>query len=211
MDSTIETVRGYYDEHAQLEWDRLKERPFEFIFTTEMMERYVRPGDRILDIGGGPGRYSIHFAKMGCQVVLAELSSGNVVLAREKAAEAGVAIETHVCDCLALDQLGLGGVEGGPGGNLQHPLQLLPRHRLLRPRQRALPLRVQGGHGPARPQPQLLRPGHVPRGQALRRPPQPGGQQGRRLTVPLRRALFPHGFHFLCTVCPHPMRARPGL
>ena len=108
MDSTIETVRGYYDEHAQLEWDRLKERPFEFIFTTEMMERYVRPGDRILDIGGGPGRYSIHFAKMGCQVVLAELSSGNVALAREKAAEAGVAIETHVCDCLALDQLGLG-------------------------------------------------------------------------------------------------------
>ena len=87
MDSTIETVRGYYDEHAQLEWDRLKERPFEFIFTTEMMERYVRPGDRILDIGGGPGRYSIHFAQMGCQVVLAELSSGNVALAREKAAE----------------------------------------------------------------------------------------------------------------------------
>ena len=108
MDSTVDAVRGYYDENAQLEWDRLEKHPFEFIFTTGMMERYIRPGDSVLDIGGGPGRYSIHYAKMGCRVVLAELSSGNVALAREKAAEAGVAIETHVCDCLELERLDLG-------------------------------------------------------------------------------------------------------
>ena len=108
MDSTVDAVRGYYDENAQLEWDRLEKHPFEFIFTTDMMERYIRPGDRVLDIGGGPGRYSIHFAKKGCRVVLAELAGGNVALAREKAAEAGVAIESYVCDCLELDKLGLG-------------------------------------------------------------------------------------------------------
>lgn len=108
MDSTVDAVRGYYDENAQLEWDRLEKHPFEFIFTTGMMERYIRPGDSVLDIGGGPGRYSIHYAKMGCRVVLAELAGGNVALAREKAAEAGVAIETHVCDCLELDRLNLG-------------------------------------------------------------------------------------------------------
>ena len=37
MDSTVDTVRGYYDENAQLEWDRLEKHPFEFIFTTGMM------------------------------------------------------------------------------------------------------------------------------------------------------------------------------
>ena len=105
MDSTVDAVRGYYDENAQLEWDRLEKHPFEFIFTTGMMERYIRPGDSVLDIGGGPGRYSIHYAKMGCRVVLAELAGGNVALAREKAAEAGVTIETHVCDCLELERL----------------------------------------------------------------------------------------------------------
>ena len=39
MDSTVDAVRGYYDENAQLEWDRLEKHPFEFIFTTGMMER----------------------------------------------------------------------------------------------------------------------------------------------------------------------------
>lgn len=108
MDSTVEAVRGYYDENAQLEWERLEKHPFEFLLTTGMMERYIHPGDSVLDIGGGPGRYSIHFAQRGCRVVLAELSEGNAALAREKAAAAGVAVEAHVCDCLELDQLGLG-------------------------------------------------------------------------------------------------------
>lgn len=108
MDSSVEAVRGYYDENAQLEWERLEKHPFEFLLTTGMMERYIRPGDSVLDIGGGPGRYSIHFARKGCRVVLAELSQGNVALAREKAAEAGAGLEAHVCDCLELDRLGLG-------------------------------------------------------------------------------------------------------
>ena len=84
MGSTVESVRGYYDENARLEWERLEKHPFEFLLTTGMMERYVRPGDSVLDIGGGPGRYSIHFAQRGCRVVLAELSRGNVALARER-------------------------------------------------------------------------------------------------------------------------------
>lgn len=108
MDNTVEAVRGYYDENARLEWERLEKHPFEFLLTTGMMERYIRPGNSVLDIGGGPGRYSIHFAQKGCRVVLAELSQGNVALAREKAAEAGVTVETYACDCLELDRLGLG-------------------------------------------------------------------------------------------------------
>ena len=63
MDNTVEAVRGYYDENARLEWERLEKHPFEFRLTTGMMERYIRPGNSVLDIGGGPGRYSIHFAK----------------------------------------------------------------------------------------------------------------------------------------------------
>lgn len=33
--------------------ERLETHPFEFIFTTYMMDKYIRGGDRILDIGGG--------------------------------------------------------------------------------------------------------------------------------------------------------------
>ena len=108
MNERIDQVRKHYDEDPQREWDRLENHPFEFILTTHMMERYIHPGDAILDIGGGPGRYSIHFARRGCQVTLAELSGGNVALAREKAAQEGVSITACVKNCLELEELGLG-------------------------------------------------------------------------------------------------------
>ena len=96
MKENIETVRQYYNRGAEHEWDRLGSRhPVEFLLTTWMMDKYVRPGDSILDIGGGPGRYSIHYAKKGCAVTLAELSEANVDLARRKAAEAGVPLTAY--------------------------------------------------------------------------------------------------------------------
>ena len=76
--------------------------------TLYMMEKYIRPGDRVLDIGGGPGRYSIHFAKMGCDVTLVDLSPGNIRFAQQKAAEAGVKFAAYAANCLELDSLNLG-------------------------------------------------------------------------------------------------------
>lgn len=104
----IETVRQHYNENAQREWERLEYNFFEFQLTTYMMDKYVKPGDSVLDIGGGPGRYSIHYAKQGCSVTLAELSEGNVALAKEKAAEEGVSLTAHAVNCLELDKLSLG-------------------------------------------------------------------------------------------------------
>ena len=92
MKEHIETVRAFYNQGAAGEWARLEKHPFEFLLTTWMMDRYIRPGDTVLDIGGGPGRYSIYFAEKGCAVTLAELSEGNAAFAREKAAEAGAAV-----------------------------------------------------------------------------------------------------------------------
>lgn len=108
MNRDIEAVRDFYDRGAEQEWARLDNHPFEFTLTTWMMDKYIRPGDSVLDIGGGPGRYSIHFAKKGCSVTLAELSEGNVRLAKQKAAEAGVELTAHTVNCLELEKLGLG-------------------------------------------------------------------------------------------------------
>ena len=55
MERDTAVVREYYDANAELEWQRLDEHPFEFLLTSYMMERYIQPGERILDIGGGPG------------------------------------------------------------------------------------------------------------------------------------------------------------
>lgn len=108
MDQRVSEVRQYYDENARMEWDRLELHPFEFLFTSYMMDKHIRPGDTILDIGGGPGRYAVHYARKGCDVTLVDLSQGNVALARQKAAENGVSFRTEVKNCLHLRELDLG-------------------------------------------------------------------------------------------------------
>ena len=105
---STDTVKKYYDENAGKEWERLETHPFEFIFTTYMMDKYIRGGDRILDIGGGPGRYSIYYAKKNCDVTLVDLSPGNIALAKEKAAESHVDFKMAAGNCLDLDAMGLG-------------------------------------------------------------------------------------------------------
>ncbi len=104
---SIQEVKKYYDENAVKEWERLEEHPFEFIFTTYRMDPYIHSGDKILDIGGGPGRYSIYYAKKGCDVTLVDLSLGNIELAKAKAAENHVVFQTKVGNCLDIDSMEL--------------------------------------------------------------------------------------------------------
>lgn len=104
----IDAVRAHYDADPAQEWTRLERMPFEFELTTWMMDRYINPGDSVLDVGGGPGRYSIHYAQKGCAVTLAELSQGNVDFAKAKARELGVTFPAYAVNCLELDQLELG-------------------------------------------------------------------------------------------------------
>ncbi len=104
----IDIVKAFYDENFEGEWDRLEKEPFEFELTTYMMDKHVKPGDRILDLGGGPGRYSLYYAKKGCDVTLVDLSEGNVAFARKKAEEEGVSFAAHAANCLDIESLQLG-------------------------------------------------------------------------------------------------------
>lgn len=93
MEDCIRIVQEHYDSDVQCEWGRLEKHPFEFVITTRMMDKYIKPGDRILDIGGGPGRYSIYYAQKGCDVTLVDLSEENVKFALEKSKELNVKIK----------------------------------------------------------------------------------------------------------------------
>ena len=50
-------------------------------------------GKRVLDLGGGPGHYSIEFCRRGAQVVWYDVSRRYLDFARANARDAGVAIE----------------------------------------------------------------------------------------------------------------------
>lgn len=86
-------VRAYYARVGEREWDRLRrgEGTIEFTVTCEALSSFLPSNGRILDIGGGPGRYAIWLARRGYRIVLGDLSPELVALARAHIDEAGVA------------------------------------------------------------------------------------------------------------------------
>lgn len=91
----VEELRSIADEAEQVnriydvfnENIRLTHSPaarVEFLTTVRYIEKYLRPGMRILDIGAGTGEYSLYFAKQGYAVSALELSDNNIRAFREK-------------------------------------------------------------------------------------------------------------------------------
>jgi S-adenosylmethionine-dependent methyltransferase len=91
----MSNVQNFYDENVQNEWERLGVRHrTEFAVTLRALREFLPPAPaRIIDIGGGPGRYALTLAEAGYGVTLVDLSQGNLAFAREKARETGVRLE----------------------------------------------------------------------------------------------------------------------
>jgi len=122
MDETTKIIRDYYDADVQVEWNRIADRP-EFLLTCRMLDRYIKPGDKVLDIGGGPGRYSLYLAKKGCDVTLLDLSPENVKFAADRAAEQGLILHTVAGDAREADRL--------IDGQFDHVLLMGPMYHLF--------------------------------------------------------------------------------
>ncbi|NLI56910.1 MAG: class I SAM-dependent methyltransferase [Clostridium sp.] len=105
MTDTVKIVKEFYDKSVVVEWERLQRHQFEFELTIRYINRYVKPGDKVLDIGGGPGRYSLYLAAKGCDVTLFDLSSANVEFAKEQANAQGVSFKAFVGDAREVDSL----------------------------------------------------------------------------------------------------------
>jgi S-adenosylmethionine-dependent methyltransferase len=88
-----EHVRAAYDADPEREWQRLEQHRTEFAVTLRAMGEFLpAPPARLLDVGGGPGRYAIELARRGYQVTLFDLSVACLHMARERAAAAGVTL-----------------------------------------------------------------------------------------------------------------------
>ncbi|XP_014553276.1 hypothetical protein COCVIDRAFT_108130 [Bipolaris victoriae FI3] len=87
-------VEKWYDAHAKAEEHRLDEGRLEFEVTKRVINSCLSTlglrRAKILDIGGGPGRYAITLANQGHQVTLNDLSEKNLDIARKNAEKEAV-------------------------------------------------------------------------------------------------------------------------
>ena len=100
-------MRDFYDNLGEREWSRLEESQrgrVAYIVHRQFLERFVRPGDRVLEIGAGPGRFTFDLARLGATVDVTDFSPVQLELHRQHVegteAEAAVASRTllDICD-----------------------------------------------------------------------------------------------------------------
>jgi SAM-dependent methyltransferase len=95
-------VRAAYDADPEREWGRLESGTqfrLERIVTWHALERHLPPAaaaPRVLDAGGGPGRYALELAGRGYRVTLLDLSPANLALARRRLGEAPSEVAARV-------------------------------------------------------------------------------------------------------------------
>ncbi|MBU3227636.1 class I SAM-dependent methyltransferase [Clostridium algidicarnis] len=95
-----EVVKGYYDENAKLELERLN-NPYssiEFNSTMHLIDKYFPKTGEIIDIGSGPGRYSLELLKKRYKVTLLELSEKELEIAKQNIEELGIKAEGYLCE-----------------------------------------------------------------------------------------------------------------
>lgn len=87
----VELVRQYYRTYD--EWNRLVKDPYhrlELDTTLHFLEKYLPARGELLDVGGGPGRYTIELARRGYSISFVDFTPENVERARRNVQRAGV-------------------------------------------------------------------------------------------------------------------------
>ncbi|MCL2399937.1 MAG: class I SAM-dependent methyltransferase [Defluviitaleaceae bacterium] len=78
----ISALYKIFNEDTRLNYS--KSAKVEFFTTVSYVEKYLKHGSRIIDVGAGAGEYSIYFAKQGYTVTAVELVENNVRTFKEK-------------------------------------------------------------------------------------------------------------------------------
>ncbi|MDC7219277.1 MAG: methyltransferase domain-containing protein [Spirochaetales bacterium] len=99
----FERIKEYYGTFD--EWGRMDtpSGKFEMEQTLSFILPLLKSSDRILDLGGGPGRYTVALAELGYKVNLADLSEELLVEARKRIAERGLSRVESVLQLNAVD------------------------------------------------------------------------------------------------------------
>ena len=110
LDWNPQRAASFFDDYGESEWTRFEEgrTPAPSLDVhLDRLRRFVSPGDRVLDVGAGPGRFTIELARLGAEVAVADLSPRQLELNREHVIAEGLeerVTERQVADVLDLSR-----------------------------------------------------------------------------------------------------------
>jgi 2-polyprenyl-3-methyl-5-hydroxy-6-metoxy-1,4-benzoquinol methylase len=105
-------IERFFDEVGEGEWNRFAEDDAAVVsleLHRRLLRRFVQPGMQVLDVGAGPGRFTIELAALGATVLVSDISATQLDLARQHIADAGFGVSIlgykrlDVCDLSSLD------------------------------------------------------------------------------------------------------------
>ncbi len=76
-EESVAAVRAFFDRLADAEWDRLASDVAGRVSSHvhgHFLEQFVFPGMRVLEIGAGPGRFTIALARIGARITVTDIS-----------------------------------------------------------------------------------------------------------------------------------------
>ena len=91
-------VQSYekYDEDLRLSADNV--RRLEFMTALEYMNKYLKPGDNVLDVAAGTGAYALYYAARGVQMTALDITPSYIDILRQKATDQNIHLTTSVND-----------------------------------------------------------------------------------------------------------------
>lgn len=118
-------IARFFDAYGDAEWTRHETTPAArvgFHVHRHYLERFVRPGDRVLEVGAGAGRFTVELVRLGARVTVTDISPEQLRLNAVHLAEIGMedGIEAReLADVLDLSSFGVGAFDavvcyGGP-------------------------------------------------------------------------------------------------
>jgi SAM-dependent methyltransferase len=123
--TVVDPVRQFFDDIGDGEWDRFDKDARSRVALEvhrRFLRRHVPEGSYVLEIGAGPGRFTIELAEMGCRVVVSDVSPVQLEANARRVAEAGLdeaVVERRLLDVRDLTALPDAGFDavvayGGP-------------------------------------------------------------------------------------------------
>ena len=91
-------ISRFFDDYGEREWERFDASPMDRVSLEvhlRLLREFIRTGDRVLDAGAGPGRFTLELARRGATVVAGDISPRQLELHAERTAEVESAIESR--------------------------------------------------------------------------------------------------------------------